>query len=224
MSKDNEMIMCVDKGRLFILDDPTAELVVKATTAPGIATLRRRGDVETDTSLLQPIPYTVVIAPFGEDGEAKLLMYKRSSKGGEYRLQDKYSIGVGGHINVTDVENYFYSPTEDSPCSACMFRELFEELGAEELNCEAILMDSEPIYDDSEDVSAVHIGLLYTVILSSAPELKVEDALTSIEWVTIDDIRPGTELYDKLEGWSKIVATRLVKSIDETKNESSDDE
>ena len=224
MSKDNEMIMCVDKGRLFLLDDPTAELVVKATTAPGIATLRRRGDVETDTSLLQPIPYTVVIAPFGEDEEARVLMYKRSSKGGESRLQDKYSIGVGGHINITDVENYFYSPTEDSPCSACMFRELFEELGAEELNCEAILIDSKPIYDDSEDVSAVHIGLLYTVILSNAPELKVEDALTSIEWVTIDDIRPGTELYDKLEGWSKIVATRLVKSIDEAQDESSDAE
>lgn len=216
MSKDNEMIMCVDKGRLFLLGMPTAELVVKATTAPGIATLCRRGDVETDTSLLQPIPYTVVIAPFGEDGEAKVLMYKRSSKGGETRLQDKYSIGIGGHINGIDVENYFASPTEDSPCSACMFRELFEELGVEELNCEAVMLSDKPIYDDSEAVSSVHIGLLYTVILEDVPNINVEDALTSVEWVTIPDLAPGTERYEKLEGWSKYVAELLVNSLTES--------
>lgn len=215
MSKDNEMIMCVDKGRLFLLGTPTAELVVKATTAPGIATLRRRGDVETDTSLLQPIPYTVVIAPFGEEGEAKVLMYKRSSKGGETRLQDKYSIGVGGHINGIDVENYFASPTEDSPCSACMFRELFEELGVDELNCEAVMLSDKPIYDDSEAVSSVHIGLLYTVILENVPNINVEDALTSVEWVNIPDLAPGTERYEKLEGWSKYVAELLVNSVKE---------
>ena len=215
MSKDNEMIMCVDKGRLFLLDSPTAELVVKATTAPGIATLRRRGDVETDTSLVQPIPYAVVIAPFGEAGEAKVLMYKRSSKGGESRLQDKYSIGIGGHINGIDVENYFASPTEDSPCSACLFRELFEELGVDELNCEAVMLSDTPIYDDSEAVSAVHIGLLYTVILADVPNINVEDALTSVEWVAIPDLAPGTERFEKLEGWSKYAAELLVNSISE---------
>jgi predicted NUDIX family phosphoesterase len=194
---------------------PTAELVVKATTSPGIATLRRRGDVETDTSLVQPIPYTVVIAPFGEEGEAKVLMYKRSAKGGETRLQDKYSIGIGGHINGIDVENYFASPTEDSPCSACMFRELFEELGVDELNCEAVMLSDKPIYDDSEAVSSVHIGLLYTVILENVPNINVEDALTSVEWVSIPDLAPGTERYDKLEGWSKYVAELLVNSLTE---------
>jgi predicted NUDIX family phosphoesterase len=223
MSKDNEMIMCVDKGRLFIGGMPTAQEVERATTSPGIAGVFRRGDVETDTALLQPIPYAVVIAPYGEEEEARVLVYKRTASGGETRLQDKYSLGVGGHINGVDIEAYFVNANEASPCTAGLFREMFEELGVDELNCEAILMDNEPIYDDSEDVSAVHIGLLYTVILSNTPELKVEDALTSIEWVTIDDIRPGTDLYDKLEGWSKIVAARLVKSIDEAQDESSDD-
>ena len=223
MSKDNEMIMCVDKGRLFLLDSPTAELVVKATTAPGIATLRRRGDVETDTSLVQPIPYAVVIAPFGEAGEAKVLMYKRSAKGGESRLQDKYSIGIGGHINGIDVENYFASPTEDSPCSACLFRELFEELGAEELNCEAVMLSETPIYDDSEDVSSVHIGLLYTVVLSSVPEINVEDTLTSVEWVSLPDLAPGTERFEKLEGWSKYAAELLVNSIENASEEESEE-
>lgn len=220
MSKDNEMIMCVDKGRLFLLDNPTAELVVKSTTAPGIANLRRRGDVETDTSLVQPIPYAVVIAPFGEDKEARVLMYKRSSKGGESRLQDKYSIGIGGHINDIDVENYFRSPIENSPCSACLFRELFEELGVEKLNCEAVMLSDTPIYDDSEAVSSVHIGLLYTVILADIPDINVEDALTSVEWVTIPDIAPGTERFEKLEGWSKYVAELLVNSVSELEEKS----
>lgn len=219
MNKNDELIMCVDKGRLFLLDIPTAELVVKATTAPGIATLRRRGDVETDTSLLQPIPYSVVIAPFGEDEEAKVLMYKRSSKGGESRLQDKYSIGIGGHINGIDVENYFASPTEDSPCSACLFRELFEELGVEELKCEAVMLHDTPIYDDSEAVSSVHIGLLYTVVLTEIPEITVEDTITSVEWVSIQELAPGTERYDKLEGWSKYVAELLVNSVENNTEE-----
>ena len=215
MSKDNEMIMCVDKGRLFLGGIPTAQMVERATTSPGIAGVFRRGDVETNTSLLQPIPYAVVIAPYGDEEEARVLVYKRTAKGGETRLQDKYSIGIGGHINGSDIDVYFSNTNEASPCSTCLLREMFEELGADELSCEAILMDSEPIYDDKEAVSSVHIGLLYTVILSEIPKLKVEDALTSTDWVTIDDLRPGTELYEKLEGWSKIVATRLVNGIDE---------
>lgn len=217
MSKDNEIIMCLDKGRMFLGGAPLAKELERATTCPGIAIMARRGDVETNKDLVQPIPYAAIIAPAGPDSdEAKVLVYKRSAAGGEKRLQDKWSIGIGGHINASDVDYYYtqYS-TEgvDSPAYACLVRELFEELGMDELKCDAVLMSNDVIYDDSEDVSSVHIGLHYIFILESIPELNVEDALTSVEWVSLNDIAQGTEIYNKLEGWSKIIADRLLKTL-----------
>ena len=213
MNKNDELIMCISKEQLFLNGSPSALEIERATTCPGIAVMRKRGEVETDTSLLQPIPYAVIIAPFGEEEEARVLVYKRSSAGGETRLQDKYSVGVGGHINALDITNYFINTEETSPCSACLIREVTEELGVEELKCEAIMVDPKPIYDDSEDVSSVHIGLHYTLILSEVPSIKAEDALTSIEWVPVASLVPGNELYDKLEGWSKIVITSIANSL-----------
>lgn len=213
MNKNDELIMCLSKEQLFLNGSPSAIEIERATTCPGIAVMRKRGEVETDTSLLQPIPYAVIIAPFGEEKEARTLVYKRSAAGGETRLQDKYSVGVGGHINAFDIAHYFVDTEEKSPCSACLLREVTEELGVKELKCEAILMDPKPIYDDSEAVSSVHIGLNYTLILSEVPTIEAEDALASVEWIPVASLVPGNEIYDKLEGWSKIVITSIVDSL-----------
>jgi alpha-D-ribose 1-methylphosphonate 5-triphosphate diphosphatase PhnM len=51
--------------------------------------------------------------------------------------------------------------------------------------------------------------------LADVPNINVEDALTSVEWVSIPDLAPGTERFEKLEGWSKYVAELLVNSVAE---------
>ena len=67
-----------------------------------LARVRSRGffverrHAETDSSLKQLIPYCVLLR-----GDEIFLM-RRKPKGGESRLFNLHSIGVGGHINPVD--------------------------------------------------------------------------------------------------------------------------
>ena len=56
----------------------------------------RRGDAEQDPGTKQVIPYLVL-----RDGERWFLM-RRTRGGGDARLHDRWSIGVGGHLNPGD--------------------------------------------------------------------------------------------------------------------------
>ena len=58
----------------------------------------RRGDAEDDPTHKQVIPYLVL-----RDGERWFLM-RRTRGGGDARLHDLGSIGVGGHLNPGDVD------------------------------------------------------------------------------------------------------------------------
>ena len=58
----------------------------------------RRGDAEVDPAHKQVIPYLVL-----RDGERWFLM-RRTRAGGDARLHDRWSIGVGGHLNPGDVD------------------------------------------------------------------------------------------------------------------------
>ena len=79
-----------------------------------------RDACETDDDLKQMIPYVIV-----RHG-GKYLAYSRTSQSGEKRLVGKRSVGIGGHINPTDV------PDGDPPLNAilrrCAAREIKEEL------------------------------------------------------------------------------------------------
>lgn len=217
MKKEDEMIMCLDKATLFVAGAiPDAERVIKATTAPGVATMRRRGDVETDKSLVQPIPYVVFIAPSDQNDEtsdAKVLLYTRSSSGGEKRLQDKCSIGIGGHLNLEDIHEYLNNASMADPTVACMLREVSEELGVTTLTDCDLFVRPDVIYSDKEDVSSVHIGILHFIYLREIPEIKVENALKEVSWVPLKETMPGGEYFDKLESWSQIVTTDLSESM-----------
>ena len=59
-------------------------------------TYRRRGDAENDPSWKQVIPYVAL-----RDGGDIFLM-RRTRAGRDVRLHDRYTIGVGGHVNPED--------------------------------------------------------------------------------------------------------------------------
>lgn len=218
MSKDDELIMCFRKDEMIVNGEaPTTPYLIKATTAPGIAEMRRRGDVEKDTSYIQPIPYTVIIAPehsAKSEEEAHVLVYCRSKKGGEERLHNQYSVGIGGHINMEDVITYLQTDSK-SPVATCVLRELGEELGLydEELECDAIMLNTIPIYKSDEEVSSVHIGILHFMMLAKKPKLAVEDTLKNVQWIPIGELRPGNEIYENMESWSKIVLDDLADKL-----------
>lgn len=75
-----------------------------------------RYDCETDESVLQPIPYTIIFGP-----NETVFSYVRAEEIRDYgdeRLFGKHSIGVGGHIVKADGPNYL---------EGCLEREVLQE-------------------------------------------------------------------------------------------------
>ena len=100
-----EFIHVVPRARLFpewaphgfLAFGPEFEQASFLDTVQEFGFFVERAHAERDPSLKQPIPYCVVI----QDG--KVLLLTRSKKGGEARLHDKLSIGVGGHVEPVDL-------------------------------------------------------------------------------------------------------------------------
>ncbi len=102
---------------------------------------RPRPAMEVDPSFKQVIPYLVL-----RDGDRFFLM-RRTRAGGDPRLYDRYSIGVGGHLNPGD-----------GGVLGGLRREWDEELVAAfmpEFRLVALLND------DTTAVGLVHLGAVY---------------------------------------------------------------
>ena len=145
-----------------------------------------RAAMEVDPSFKQIIPYLVL-----RDGERYFLM-RRTRAGGDARLHDRWSIGVGGHMD----------PGDDGLAGG-LRREWHEELVA----------DFEPVFtpyallnDDTTEVGAVHLGV---VILAEAEGRAVtvrETEKLSGAFATPGEVAAGAE---HLETWSRIVFDAL---------------
>jgi predicted NUDIX family phosphoesterase len=149
-----------------------------------------RPDAEADPSMKQLIPYVVV-----RDGTDVFLM-RRTNAGGDARLHGKASIGVGGHLNPVD--------DGDDPLMTGLDREWAEELDA----------DFEPSFelrgflnDDTNDVGAVHLGVVFEVQAAGRPVEVREHEKLSGSFVAPTEL---SEAYDQLETWSRLVVDALA--------------
>jgi len=150
---------------------------------------------EHDFSCKQVIPYVVI-----RHGERYLLM-RRTQRQTESRLHDKYSLGVGGHINKGDL-----SPEKDNVILAGMRRELAEEVRVEaERSCELI----GAINDDSTEVARVHLGLVFLLRTFSARYTIVEQDRHTAAWKSVSELG---QYYDQMETWAQIVHDYVVLS------------
>lgn len=143
---------------------------------------RPRGKVENDPSLKQIIPYLVL-----RDGERIFLM-KRTSAGGDERLHERYSIGVGGHVNPGDAD-----------VLGGLKREWREEIDAD------FVPEFVPLgllNDDSNPVGAVHLGLVYAADAAGRPVAIRETHKLSGDFVTMDAV---AAVQDRLETWSALL-------------------
>jgi len=161
--------------------------------AEEIARLERSGGyrprplVEPDPSLKQLIPYLVV-----RDAGRWFLM-RRTRAGGDARLHDRYSIGVGGHMNPGD-----------TGVGAALLREWTEELEASadpEFRLVGLLND------DTTDVGSVHLGVVFEADVGGARVAIRETDKLSAAWATDDDV---AAVRDGLETWSLIVFEALA--------------
>jgi len=157
-----------------------------------------RDRAERNTLLLQVVPYVVVFAPV--DGETKVLVYNRGEIESEGRLHGKTSIGVGGHIEWEDLDAADGSALR--ALEVCAQRELYEEFGIYYPHTTQLYYDS-LIYDDSNDVGKVHLGVLMKV-LTYRPELLF--SRFDYNWESQANL---SNALDNMEPWSRAATVRL---------------
>jgi len=153
-----------------------------------------RAYAERTPHLKQIIPYGVVVS----GGEVLLL--KRLSKGGEKRLHDKLSIGVGGHINPCDAE-----ADRNGLLDAATHRELAEELAFDRI---ASVRSVGILNDDSNSVGAVHLGLVQVVTIDGPVSIRETDQLEG-ELVTPSALRSRLADGADFETWSSLLVPEL---------------
>lgn len=134
-----------------------------------------RPECETNREYLQLLPY-IVFMGIGDDMQptGKILTYQRGKAGDENRLHNKYSVGIGGHIEEATTESKdLLTVIIDST-----FREIQEELNislddlAKSVNTTAdiyykVVKDwfeySAFLLYHSDDVGSVHLGLGFII-------------------------------------------------------------
>jgi predicted NUDIX family phosphoesterase len=153
-----------------------------------------RRHAERDWTLKQPIPYCVI----RRGGE--ILRTRRLARGGEKRLHGKRSIGIGGHLNPVDAGGVGDGPAD--LLANGLRREIEEELAIRGT------WRARPLgllNDDTTEVGAVHVGLVYAVDVDGDVAIRETDALEG-EFVSADELlRSCREDRAGWETWSALV-------------------
>jgi predicted NUDIX family phosphoesterase len=141
-----------------------------------------RAAMERDPRYKQVIPYLVL------RDRGRYFLMRRTRAGGDERLHDRFSIGVGGHLNPGDVD-----------LAGGLVREWREELAADfvpEFRLLGLLND------DETDVGQVHLGVVYLAEAAGRPV-----AVRETEKLEGEFAAPAALLavYDRMETWSQIV-------------------
>lgn len=148
-----------------------------------------RSLAENDPSWKQVIPYMVFRY------QDKYFLMQRTSAGGEARLHNKYSLGIGGHINENDIDRNSVLEWGERE-----FEEEVEYIG--EYSAQPLGL----IYDPKDLVGRVHLG--YLILLEgSSPDIFIRETekLTG-KFASLDEVLTH---FDHLESWSQFVVSFL---------------
>ena len=156
-------------------------------TDPSNLTYRMRPEVETDTRYKQIIPYVLIVS------NGRLLRYQRGTGGGEDRLHGLYSVGVGGHIAVEDLDLFSQDAVgyHDG-----MMREVREEVELEPVREAAVAV----INDDSTEVGAVHFGVVHVMHVKDENVVGRRKGIRAPAFVEVQKAKQTLESY---ESWSR---------------------
>jgi predicted NUDIX family phosphoesterase len=185
MSED-ELVFVVPRGS--VISDGGWYGLQSADLDSFLSTVERHGRfeprpaMEADPDFKQVIPYLVL-----RDGDAYFLM-RRTRAGGDVRLHDRWSIGVGGHLNPGD---------ED--LDGGLRREWSEELVAD------FVPDFRFIgllNDDTTPVGQVHIGAVFIADALGRPVSIRETDKLSGSFASPAEV---AAVAPDLETWSRLV-------------------
>ena len=170
----------------------------------------RRNELEEDPSFKQIIPYAIISNKEPERGGVRqsqsFYLFRRTSGQKENRLHNKFSLGVGGHMNpsgsMESIEQYLIDELK---------RELYEEVkllnGCFIESIEFIGF----INDDTIPVGRVHIGLLYNIRVSNKEVYVKETDKMTADWIDKTNL---AEYYKGMESWTKITFDFYIKCMD----------
>ena len=155
-----------------------------------------RAYAERTPALKQIIPYSLVVC-----GE-RIFLTKRMKSGGESRLHEKYSIGIGGHINPEDVDG---AASPRDPIERGTRREVGEELSVRgPFNIRRVGL----INDDSNAVGAVHVGVVQIIHCAGPVEIREREQLEG-RLVGSDELRTLLASGADIETWSQLLIPHL---------------
>ncbi len=188
----NELLLNVKTDGIYIED---MNLLLDKISKKGF--YMDRSVAEEDERYKQIIPYLVYRY------KNQYFLMQRSSKAGEQRLKNLYTLGIGGHVRESDLKlatNLFDLAQ----------REFFEEIN--------FVGNYTPIFlgilnDDSNSVGRVHLGLVFLLEGDSA-DISVKTELQSGVLMSLEQI---AKLEESLEGWSKMLFSYLQKINQENK-------
>ena len=187
-----ELVYAVPRDVLFFGVEPW--LGVKSSgvdrvleRAGGEGSYVPRQAAEVDPSLKQIIPYLVL-----RDGDRIFLM-KRTRAGGDARLHDHYTIGIGGHLNPGDGGILGGLAREWREEVEADFMPRFEFAGL--------------LNDDTVEVGLHHLGIVFLAEADGRPVAVRETHKLSGSFVEVEDVRA---VYDLMETWSQLVLDAIL--------------
>ena len=186
-----ELVYAVPRDVLFAGTEPwlgvrmhdVADLLERAQSAGSFVD---RAAAEVDVSIKQIIPYLVL-----RDGDRIFLM-KRTRAGGDVRLHDLFTVGIGGHLNPGDRTPLGGLEREWREEIEAAFVPRFEFLGL--------------LNDDTVDVGRHHLGLVYLADAEGRPAWIRETHKLSGSFEPFEVLR---DAYDRMETWSQLVLDAL---------------
>ncbi|MGE4198636.1 MAG: hypothetical protein AB7G11_16115 [Phycisphaerales bacterium] len=155
-----------------------------------------RDFAEQDPGHKQVIPYVQLLrgpAPVG------ILHYRRGKKGSEARLHGLRSLGIGGHVEPTDIAVTHSESRHATLCNA-MRREVREEV---------LSLDGEPhvlrvaglVNSEKDPVNRVHLGVVFDVLLDRRPH-DFAPEIADPQWSTLAELKAMTCGWEE---WSRLV-------------------
>lgn len=215
---NDELVLCFPASLMLedtdVNDWPAANYRLSTIlSTPGLAAFRPRSEVEKDCNWLQVIPYCF-IHPVHDF--RRVLVYRRTKKSSESRLNNTYSLGFGGHINYSDALHDLHIRAADSTriMRTCLQRELDEEIQFERKSETAPVIHipqrcSFMLYDSTNEVSKCHLGVIYHMAVRQFDCVTLKDpSLDDLRCLTIDQLK-SPEWDGKLESWAKLLVQKL---------------
>lgn len=152
-----------------------------------------RSVAEHDERYKQIIPYLIY------QHKNSFFLMQRSESSGEQRLKNAHSLGIGGHIRESDLQ-------DSQSILDWAKREFLEEVNFNG-NYKPLFLGL--LNDDSNAVGRVHIGLVF-LLRGNTDDISVRSELKSGQLVCIEDL---ITYQESMETWSKIVVQHLLNSL-----------